>query len=198
MTNTTSSPRLGYHLFLLASVVMIALWSVISPHDRVTWFLESLPVLIIIPVLLLTYTRFRLTDLAYTLIAIHSIILLVGGHYTYAEVPLFDWLRDALHSSRNNYDKVGHFAQGFIPAIIIRELLIRTSPLKAGKWMFAIIVFSCLGISAIYELIEWGVAAFSGESADAFLGTQGDVWDTQKDMFFAGIGALCALVSLSK
>ncbi len=187
-----------YHVYLLASVAIIILWSALYPHDVFTWFLEAFPVLLAIPVLLFTYNSFRLTHLTYTLIAIHSMILLIGAHYTYAEVPLFHWLSEQVGSSRNNYDKVGHFAQGFIPAIIMRELLIRTSTLKAGKWMFAIIVFSCLGISALYELIEWLVAELTDESAEAFLGTQGDIWDTQKDMFYAGIGAILALVSLSQ
>jgi len=154
--------------------------------------------MIIIPLLFATYQRFPLTKLLYALIAIHCIILLIGSHYTYAKVPFFDFLKDQLHLSRNHYDRLGHIAQGFIPAIAIRELLLRTSPLKSGKWLVAILIFSCLGISASYELLEWIVAVFTGEAADAFLGTQGDQWDTQKDMFFALVGTVFSLATLSR
>jgi putative membrane protein len=144
------------------------------------------------------YRRFTLTNLLYTLIAMHCVILFIGGHYTYAEVPLFNWLRDEFHLSRNYYDRVGHFVQGLVPAMVARELLLRTSPMKPGKWLFAIIVLGCLGISAAYELIEWQVSVNTGEGADAFLGTQGDIWDTQKDMAMAFLGAICALLSLGR
>jgi len=135
--------------------------------------------------------------MAYWLILIHSIILMVGGHYTYAEVPLFDWIKDAFAVSRNNYDKVGHFAQGFVPAIIAREILIRKSPLGSGKWVSFIVICICLAISAFYELLEWWVAVTTGTAAEAFLGTQGYAWDTQSDMFFALIGAVSAVIVLS-
>lgn len=178
---------------LFLTIVVFA-WSAIGPYDRGTWWMEVAPVLIALPLLLGTYNRFRLTDLLYILILIHAVILMVGGHYTYARVPLPDFLM----GDRNNYDKLGHFAQGFIPAMAMRELLLRTSPLRPGKWLVAIIVFSCLGISALYELIEWIAAEILGQGADEFLGSQGDVWDTQKDMMWAGIGAGAALFGLSK
>lgn len=178
-------------------VAFVFLWSCINPFDRFTWYLESFPVMIIVPVLFATYQRFRLTNLLYALIAIHCIILLVGGHYTYAKVPFFDFLKDTFDFSRNHYDRIGHIAQGFIPAIGIRELLLRTSPLKPGKWLVSILIFGCLGISATYEILEWLVAAFTGEAAEAFLGTQGDPWDTQKDMFCALVGAIASLLLLS-
>lgn len=184
--------------FLLGLISLIFVWSAIQPHDRFTWFLESFPVLIAIPLLVMTYHQFRFTNLIYALIAIHCIILLIGGHYTYAQVPFFDFFRDHWHFSRNHYDRIGHFAQGFVPALVIRELLLRTSPLKPGKWLIAIILFVCLGISATYEIIEWGVAEGVGEKAESFLGTQGDPWDTQKDMFFAFLGATLGLLTLSR
>jgi len=188
----------SYPARLLTFALAVLLWSAIAPHDRFTWWLETIPAFIYAGALISTRRIFPLTNILYTLIAIHSVILMVGGHYTYAEVPLFNWLRDGFDLGRNYYDRLGHFAQGFVPAIIARELLIRTSPLKTGKWMFAIIVLSCLGISAAYELVEWLVAMGTGESADAFLGTQGDIWDTQKDMAMALLGALGALLFLSK
>ena len=178
----------------LAVTVLTFIWSAIAPYDRVTWWMEVAPVLVAWPLLIITYKRFRLTDLLYALIAVHAIILMIGGHYTYARVPFVEFLGEG----RNNYDKIGHFAQGFIPAIAIRELLLRTSPLKSGKWLFAIVVFACLGISALYELIEFAAAAILNTGADEFLGSQGDIWDTQKDMLWAGIGAMTALTTLSK
>lgn len=187
-----NSLRLPFSCLLLCLAVFG--WSAIGPYDRSTWWMEVAPVFIALPLLLATYKNFRLTDLMYILIFVHAVILMVGGHYTYARVPLPDFLM----GERNNYDKLGHFAQGFIPAMVMRELLLRTSPLRAGKWLAAIIVFSCLGISAIYELIEWLAAEILGQGADEFLGSQGDVWDTQKDMMWAGIGAGAALLFLSK
>jgi putative membrane protein len=179
---------------LLMALLAIFLWSGIHPRDRLTWFLEVFPMLIGVPLLAATYRRFPLTTLLYVLILLHATILMVGGHYTYAEVPLFNWIRDTFHLSRNHFDRVGHFAQGFVPALLAREILLRTSPLRPGKWLFAIIVLMCLGISAIYELIEWAAAMLTGENADAFLALQGDVWDTQKDMALAGVGAVAALL----
>ena len=181
----------------LVIVLAVLSWSMIGPYDWPTWVMETLPVWIVIPLLVFTYKKFPLTNLAYGLIATHAVILIVGAHYTYARVPLFNWIRDTLDMARNSYDGVGHFAQGFIPALIARELLIRTSDLRPGKWMFAVIVLSCLGISAIYELLEWAAAMTAGGGADDFLSTQGDIWDTQKDMALAGIGAVISLLALS-
>lgn len=176
---------------------MVGIWSAINPHDYFTWWLESVPVIITLPILIITYKRFQFSNMVYCSIGIHCLILLIGGHYTYAEMPAFNWLRDTFGLSRNYYDRLGHFAQGAIPALVLRELLIRTSPLKSGKWLAAIIIFCCLGISAVYEILEWAASATTGEAADAFLGTQGDVWDTQKDMLIAGIGAAFSVIFLS-
>ncbi len=187
------SPQSRLPLICLLAGLLVLVWSGIEPKDRLTWWLEVAPALIAAVVMMATWRRFRLTGFLYVLIAIHAVILMVGGHYTYAEVPLFDWVRDVTGGSRNNYDKVGHFAQGFVPAFVLRELLLRTSPLRQGFWLGAVIVLSCLGISAAYELLEWLSAVAWGGSADAFLGLHGDVWDTQKDMATAGVGAVCAL-----
>jgi putative membrane protein len=173
-------------------------WSAINPKDYFTWFLEVAPALIGFVLIAATYKRFPLTRLTYTLILIHCIILMIGGHYTYAEVPLFNWLRDAFGMARNNYDKVGHFAQGFIPAMIAREIFIRKDIVSGRGWLHFLVVCVCLAISAFYELIEWWVAVLSGESAEAFLGTQGYVWDTQSDMALALSGAILALFLLSR
>jgi putative membrane protein len=186
----------------LAALVLVVgsvfVWSAINPHERFTWFLEVLPVIVGVPILMATRRRFPLTTLVYVLIAIHAVILMVGGHYTYAEVPLFNWIRDAFGLARNHYDRVGHLAQGFIPAMIAREILLRQTPLRPGGWLFTIVTCVCLAISAVYELIEWAVAAATGDSATAFLGTQGDVWDTQKDMLCAWIGAMAAQLLLAR
>ena len=187
-----------FALACLIAVICTFIWSALSPYDWPTWWMETLPVWIALPVLVLTHRRFPLTNLAYGLIALHAIILIVGGHYTYARVPLFNWIRDELGAARNSYDGLGHFAQGFIPALVARELLIRTSTLQWGKWMAAVIFLSCMGISALYELTEWAAAVSQGGAADEFLSTQGDVWDTQKDMALAGIGAACALILLPR
>jgi len=174
-------------------------WSAIDPKDHFTWFLEVTPALIGFTLIILTYKKFPLTPLLYTLILIHMIILMVGGHYTYAEVPLFDWFKEVLDQSRNNYDKVGHFAQGFIPAILARELLLRKQIVQGAKiWLNYIILSIVLAFSAFYELIEWWVALGTGEDAEAFLGTQGYVWDTQSDMMYALIGGLLSLILLSR
>lgn len=182
---------------LLAAVLAILLWSGVGPKDRFTWYLEVFPVLIALPMVLATRARFPLTPMLYTLIALHAVILMVGGHYTYAEVPVFDWIRDQFGLARNHYDRVGHFAQGFIPAIVAREILLRRSPLQTGKWLFFIVVSMCLAFSAFYEMLEWWVAEASGSDAVAFLATQGDVWDTQWDMFLCLLGALGSLLLLS-
>lgn len=183
---------------LLAIVVVFFAWSAISPHDRFTWWLEVFPVVAAAAILVPTWRRYRLTTLVYILIAIHAVILMVGGHYTYAEVPFGFWMRDTFGFERNHYDRIGHFAQGFVPAMIAREILLRSSPLKRGGWLFYIVVSICLAISAAYELIEWTAAEMTGEAAEAFLGTQGDPWDTQKDMALATIGAVTALLTLGR
>jgi putative membrane protein len=176
---------------------IVLIWSGINPKDYYTWILETAPAIIGFAVIAATYKRFRLTSLSYILILIHATILMVGGHYTYAEVPLFNWIRDAFDLSRNNYDKVGHLAQGFIPAILAREIFIRKAVVNGNSWRNFLIICFCLGFSAFYELIEWWVALLSGSSAEAFLGTQGYVWDTQSDMALALIGAILALLTLS-
>lgn len=174
------------------------LWSGIHPKDELTWLLEVLPAMIGFLILVATRRRFPLTGLAYGLILFHCIILMVGGHYTYAEVPLFDWFRDWFGLERNNYDKVGHFAQGFVPAIVAREILLRKAVVVGRGWLAFLVVCVCLAISAFYELVEWWVAIATGDSAEAFLGTQGYIWDTQSDMMYAMIGAIAALVLLSR
>jgi putative membrane protein len=184
--------------FLLAATAVVFVWSAIGPRDRFTWVLEVFPAVVALPILYFTRERFPLTLLTYTLIALHAVILMVGGHYTYAEVPLFNWMRDTLGLARNHYDRVGHFAQGFVPAIIAREVLLRRTPLRPGGWLFAIVSAVCLAISALYELLEWSVAAATGEAAEAFLGTQGDPWDTQKDMALCLAGALLAQIVLAR
>ncbi len=186
-------------LLWLSIFIPVLIWSAVLPKDTFTWFLEVLPVLIGILLMVMTYKRFPLTPLLYTLILIHMIILMVGGHYTYAEVPLFDWFKEIFDHSRNNYDKVGHFAQGFIPAILAREILLRKEIVQhSGIWLNYIIVSIVLAFSAFYELVEWWVALAVGEDAEAFLGTQGYVWDTQSDMGYALFGAVVALLMLSK
>lgn len=183
---------------LLTVVLAVLAWSGVAPRDRLTWAMEVAPVVIGLALAVPTYRRFRLTNLLYVLLAFHAVILMVGGKYTYAEVPLFNWLRDAWDLSRNHYDRVGHFVQGFVPALLVRELLLRTSPLRPGRWLFTIVVFGCLGFSALYELIEWMAALALGSDADAFLATQGDVWDTQKDMALALVGAALAQAVLGR
>ncbi|MCP5327075.1 MAG: DUF2238 domain-containing protein [Steroidobacteraceae bacterium] len=184
--------------FLVLCVVAVIglVWSGIGPRDRATWWLEVAPVLIAVPLLAATIGRFPLTWLCYALIAVHAAILMLGGHYTYAHVPLGFWLQDVFDFSRNPYDRIGHFAQGFVPAIIARELLLRHTPLRRGGWLLAIVAGMCLAISACYEFLEWWAALIGGGSAEAFLGTQGDVWDTQWDMFLALCGAICAQLLL--
>ena len=177
---------------------IVLIWSGINPKDQFTWFLEVIPAIIGLIVIAFTYNTFKLTPLVYTLILIHCIILMVGGHYTYAQVPLFDTIKEVLNQDRNNYDKLGHFAQGFIPAIIAREILIRKDIIPKANWRNFFIVCFCLAFSALYELIEWIVALFSKEDANDFLGTQGYIWDTQSDMAIALIGSVLALIILSK
>ena len=186
------------HLFMLAVASAVFIWSAIRPHDYFTWFLEVAPAIIGFIIILITYNRFRLTNLVYGLIAIHAIILMIGGHYTYAHVPAFEWLKNIGLFSRNNYDKIGHLAQGFIPVLVAREILLRTSPLKRGKWLNFLVVCIVLAISALYEIVEWWMSVFSGSAGDSFLGTQGYIWDTQSDMFLALVGAVASLFVLSK
>ena len=196
MNDTKANLRLP--LFLAVVVLLGLVWSGIGPYDRLTWFLEVVPVLVAVPLLAWTARSFPLTPLAYVLIAVHALILMYGGHYTYALTPFGDWLRDVFGFTRNHYDRIGHLMQGFGPAIIARELLLRTSPLRPGKWLFALVTLSILGVSASYEFTEWWAAIAGGDAAGAFLGTQGDVWDTQWDMFLAGCGAIIAQASLSR
>jgi len=194
-----SSPRrhrlpavlLGLTLALLA-------WSAYRPHDYPTWALEVFPAVLWIVVLIATYRRFPMTPLLYGLTALHCALLIVGGHYTYSEVPIGNWARDTFDLSRNHYDRVGHFLQGFVPAILAREILIRTSPVKRGWWLVLFIMSICTAFSAVYELIEWAVAEIDAEGSQDFLGTQGDVWDTQKDILLCIKGAAASLVTLSR
>ena len=181
-TNTT--------LLILLGAVFV--WSAVRPHDYFTWILEVFPAIIGFVILVATYRRFPLTPLAYTLLMIHAAILMLGGHYTYAEVPLGYWMRDLLHTARNDYDRIGHFAQGFVPAIVAREILIRRKVVRGRGWTYFIVVSMCLAISAAYELLEWRVSVASGSAGDAFLGTQGDIWDTQEDMATALVAAMAA------
>jgi putative membrane protein len=174
------------------------LWSGINPRDQFTWLLEVIPALVAFAILAFTYKKFRFTNFAYLLILIHSIILMVGGHTTYAEMPLFNWLRDTFDLARNYYDRLGHLAQGFIPALILREIVIRKNIINGRRWQFALIIMSILGASAFYEFFEWGISLVSGEAGNAFLGTQGDIWDTQWDMFMCLIGSIVSLLSLGK
>ena len=191
-------PHTRLLMLLLASTLIILLWSNIVPKDRLTWFLEVAPVLIALPLLTYTWKSFPLTPLLYKLIFIHAVILMVGGHYTYAEVPAGFWFQDQFDLQRNHYDRLGHFAQGFVPAILAREILLRKTSLQAGKMLFYIVTSICLALSAFYELIEWWAALLYGSTAEAFLATQGDIWDTQWDMFIALIGAISAQLLLSR
>jgi len=184
--------------FFLVSLTAVFVWSLVKPYDLFTWFLEVLPVLLGAAALLVTNRRFKFTQLVYALLWLHALILIYGGKYTYALNPSFEWIKEVLDLKRNYYDRLGHIAQGFIPAIVVREVLLRTSPLRQGKWLFFITSCICLAISACYEFIEWWVALGSGEAADSFLGSQGDVWDTQWDMFLAMVGAIVSQLLLGK
>jgi putative membrane protein len=184
-------------LYSAALIALLAL-SGYKPFDLPTWAMEVAPVVIVLVVLWASHRRFPLTPLLYALIFVHAVVLMLGGHYSYARVPLGDWMKDAFSLARNPYDGIGHFAQGFIPAMAARELLLRHTGLQRGVWLAVVIVLACLGISAVYELIEWGAAVALGQGAEEFLGTQGDPWDTQKDMALAGVGAVVALLTLSR
>lgn len=187
-----------FHLILLAMLLSILIWSVIEPKDLFIWFLEVLPVILGVAVLICIYPKYRFSNFIYVLITIESIILIVGGHYTYAEMPIFNWIRDTFDLSRNYYDRLGHFMQGFIPAMITREIIIRNKVINKKKYLSFIVICICLAISASYELIEFVVAKLTGNAADAFLGTQGDVWDTQWDMLMALIGSVTSLSLFSR
>lgn len=184
------STRAFWIMIAVAAAAVVV--SGIGPKDRATWWMEVAPVLVAVPILWATRRRFPLSPLLYGLIAVHAVVLSVGGHWTYAEVPLGFWFRDALGLARNHYDRLGHLMQGFVPALVARELLLRTSPLRPGGWLFTLVTAVALAISAIYEFIEWGAALLLGQGADAFLGMQGDPWDTQWDMFMAFLGAMLA------
>jgi putative membrane protein len=183
---------------MTAALIALLALSAWKPYDLATWAMEVAPVVVVLVILWATHQRFPLTPLLLGLIFVHACILILGGHYTYARVPLGDWMQQVFALPRNPYDGIGHFAQGFIPAIAARELLLRHTGLQRGAWLFAVIVLACLGVSAAYELIEWGAAVALGQGAEEFLGTQGDPWDTQKDMALAGLGAVAALLLLSR
>ena len=183
---------------LLVLLLAVFAWSMIRPHDWFTWGLEVFPAVIGLVLLFATYKRFPLTPLLIVLLFIHAVILIIGGHYTYALVPFGFWMQDAFGFTRNHYDRIGHFAQGFVPAILAREILIRKNVVRGTGWLFAIVLAFCLGFSALYELLEWLVGAYAGDEGVAFLGTQGDVWDTQKDMALALIGAAAAQLTLGR
>jgi putative membrane protein len=187
-----------YPLTLLTAGVVLLALSAVHAYEMGTWVMEVFPIFIAGPILIATYRRFPLTPLVYTLIFVHAGILMLGGHYTYARVPLGFWMQKTFHFSRNHYDRIGHFAQGFVPAIVAREILLRRTPLPRGGWLFFIVSSICLAISACYEFIEWGSAVVGGSAAADFLGTQGDVWDTQWDMLFALIGSIAAQLALSR
>jgi putative membrane protein len=198
MTDTVpAASRRAFLVFCTVAIAGLAI-SGVGPRDRLTWWLEVAPVIVALPLLAATRSRFPLTWLCYLLIAVHAAILMVGGHYTYAQVPLGFWIQDAFDMARNPYDRIGHFAQGFVPAMLARELLLRHTPLRRGGWLFTLVAGMCLAISACYEFIEWWSALIGGGSAEAFLGTQGDVWDTQWDMFMALVGALVAQLTLAR
>jgi putative membrane protein len=190
--------RARFPLTLLAAGAVLLAISAIHPYDMGTWWMEVFPIFIGVPILLVTYRRFPLTPLAYTLILIHACILMLGGHYTYARVPLGFWMQDLFHFSRNHYDRIGHLAQGFVPAMIAREVILRRTPLRQPGWLLFLVCCVCLAISACYEFIEWWAAVLGGSAATDFLGTQGDVWDTQWDMLMALVGSIVAQAVLPR
>jgi putative membrane protein len=193
-----SRPRRVLPPILLAVVVLALVLTGIRPYDRLTWLLEVFWVILAIPLILLTWRKFPLTSLLCGLLAVHALILIMGGYYTYARTPLGFWIQDLFGFERNPYDRIGHFAQGFVPAILVRELLIRLSPLRGSRWLGPLVVCACLAFSAFFEMIEWWAAVAGGSAADDFLATQGDVWDTQWDMFLALVGAITSLLLLSR
>jgi putative membrane protein len=187
----------AYPLTLLAAGAVLLALSAVHPYDMATWWMEVFPIFLAVPILVLTRPRFPLTPLVYTLIFVHACILMLGGHYTYARVPLGFWMEGLFHFTRNNYDRIGHFAQGFVPAIVAREILLRQTPLRRGGWLFYLVCSVCLAISACYEFVEWAAAVIGGSGANEFLGTQGDVWDTQWDMFMALVGSIVGQILLA-
>ena len=195
MTLITRDTKL--HIFLLLSLAAVFIWSFVGCYDFFTWVLEAAPAVIGVAILLAVFRSFRFTKLVYVLIWLHAILLLIGAHYTYARMPLFSWIRDALELTRNHYDRLGHFAQGFVPAMIAREVLLRKSPIQKDGWLISIVIFFCMGISALFELFEWLVAVIARDASVSFLATQGDIWDTQKDMAMCLVGAITALATLS-
>ncbi|HYQ81957.1 MAG TPA: DUF2238 domain-containing protein [Anaeromyxobacteraceae bacterium] len=194
----TLSARDRLPLALLTLDLAALVVSGVQPKDRLTWWMEVAPFLLAAPVLVASSRRFRFSDLVYVLVAVHAIVLFVGGHYTYAEVPLGFWAQRAFGFSRNHYDRLGHFFQGFVPALVVREVLLRTGAVRRGRWVPFLSASVCLAASALYELIEWRAAVGLGQSADAFLGTQGDPWDTQEDMATCLVGSICSLALLSR
>jgi len=196
----TTVPHTGQRekRMLLAAILIALAVSALHPHDYPTWLMEVAPILTGLPILIASHRRFPLTQIIYRLLFVHALILMLGGHYTYAEVPLGYWMEDLFGFARNHYDRIGHLAQGFVPAILTREILLRRSPLQPGKWLSFLVICVCMTFSACYEFIEWWSAVIGGEAADAFLGTQGDVWDTQWDMFMCLIGATASLTLLSR
>lgn len=198
VSDVRPGPRPSLPAALAWGVLAVLALSGWHPHDRMTWFLEVVWVVVGLPLLVLTRRRFPLTGLLCCLLAAHAVVLMVGGHYTYAEVPLGDRVRDILGLDRNPYDRFGHLMQGFVPAVLVRELLVRTSPLRGSRWLAPLTVCACLAFSAVFEMLEWAAAVAGGHAADAFLATQGDVWDTQWDMFCALIGATASLLLISR
>jgi putative membrane protein len=197
MSRPVSSRRLTPPV-LLAIVVVALILTGIRPYDRLTWFLETFWVMLGVPLVLLTWRRFPLTTLLCCLLALHALVLIMGGLYTYARTPVGNWIQDLFDLSRNPYDRIGHFVQGFVPAILVREILVRRSPLRGSRWLAPLVVTACLAFSAFFEMIEWWAAVAGGSAADDFLATQGDVWDTQWDMFLALVGAITSLLLLSR
>jgi len=194
----SAAPSRRFPVALLASFLVLLAWSGAFPHDRLIWVLEAAPAVVAAILLCATFRRFRFTNLVYIGIWLHALILIIGAHHTYAREPLFSWIRDTYDLSRNHYDRLGHVAQGFFPALVVRELLLRTSPLRRGKWLFTLVTCACLAVSAFYEILEWWAALVSDEAASTFVGSQGDVWDAQWDMFLALIGAMTAQTLLGR
>ncbi|MGH3312500.1 MAG: DUF2238 domain-containing protein [Streptomyces sp.] len=197
-SSTRRRVRFSLPTALVITVTAALLVSGVAPYDRATWLMETFWVILGVPLAVLVWRRFPLTALLCCLLALHALVLVLGGHYTYARVPLGEWLQDGLGLARNPYDRIGHFVQGFVPAILVREILVRRSPLRGSRWLAPLVVCGCLAFSAFFELIEWWAALIGGSGADDFLATQGDVWDTQWDMFLALSGATSALLLLGK
>ena len=187
-----------YNLALLLIMIVVLVWSGIRPHDRLTWLLEVIPVVIGIGVLLITYRRYRFTRLSYTAICLAAVLICIGGHWTYARVPIGNWAKEAFGLSRNHYDRVGHFMQGFFSALLVREMVLRRSGVRRGRWLFLLVTSTCLAISAMFEFIEWFVAVTIGDGSQAYLATQGDEWDAHWDMLMALTGAIVVQLLLNR